>query len=102
LLRHRRLSLSPRCASEPASAARLPQEVPQPAAAGDGVHSEASNPHYPLALPAGTLLADRYRLLRPIGESSAFAITYLADDQADGATAVLKEFFPRSLVRRDG
>ena len=65
------------------------------------MHSEASNPHYPLALPAGTLLADRYRLLRPIGESSAFAITYLADDQADGATAVLKEFFPRSLVGRD-
>ena len=65
------------------------------------MHSEASNPQYPLALPAGTLLADRYRLVRPIGESSAFAITYLADDQADGATAVLKEFFPRSLVGRD-
>src|SRR5262249_46643226 len=33
--------------------------------------------------------------------SSAFAVTYLAQDEATGDSAVVKEFFPRSLIGRD-
>ena len=58
-----------------------------------------ANP-YTLALPPGVLLAERYRLVRQLGGSSAFAITYFAEDTATGGPAVVKEFFPRAFVGR--
>ena len=61
---------------------------------------EVRDAQYTLALPPGTRLAERYRLVRPLGSSSAFAILYAAEDSATGASAVIKEFFPRSLVAR--
>ena len=62
--------------------------------------AEVQDNHYTLALPSGALLAERYRLVRQLGGSSAFAITYLAEDVAGSAVAVVKEFFPRAFVGR--
>jgi serine/threonine protein kinase len=39
---------------------------------------------------SGTLLKDRYELIRPLGEGG-FATTYLANDQNTGRTCVIKE-----------
>src|SRR6185503_11502546 len=68
--------------------------------AGVGVSPEVKDNPYTLALPTGVLLAERYRLVRQLGGSSAFAISYLAEDVGGSAPAVVKEFFPRAFVGR--
>ena len=64
------------------------------------MHFNASDSPYSLALPPGTVLADRFRIDGPVGGASAYAISYRAQDLTNGQTVVVKEFFPRSLVSR--
>jgi serine/threonine protein kinase len=56
--------------------------------------------HYTLALQPGTLLDGIYRITRVLGQSSTFAITYLAQDARGGDPVVIKEFLPRTLAGR--
>lgn len=50
-------------------------------------------------LGAGTVLLDRYRLDRILGQGG-FGITYLAADRSLGSLVAIKEFFPRSAAVR--
>jgi len=50
--------------------------------------------------PAGQLLAGRYLVGRALGEGG-FGITYLGFDTKLERRVAIKEYFPRSLVRRD-
>jgi serine/threonine protein kinase len=63
---------------------------------------EGDTPVQTLVLRSGALVDSRYRILRPLGGSSAYALTYLAQDEQAQELVVLKEFLPRSLARRDG
>ena len=63
---------------------------------------EGDTPVQTLVLRSGALVDSRYRILRPLGGSSAYALTYLAQDERAQELVVLKEFLPRSLARRDG
>nr|MCR4641484.1 serine/threonine protein kinase [Lachnospiraceae bacterium] len=54
---------------------------------------------YPLALPAGTVLAGQYVIERVLGEGG-FGITYQALDHRSGECVAIKEFFPDSMVTR--
>ncbi|MBR0161005.1 MAG: protein kinase [Oscillospiraceae bacterium] len=55
---------------------------------------------YPLALKAGTLLANRYLLGRVIGQGG-FGITYVALDQQTRSRVAIKEYLPTEYVSRD-
>lgn len=68
---------------------------------GDGVNADALESQHALALRPGVLLADRYRLVRSVRGTSSFAFSYHAEDLTTGEAAVIKEFFPRSLVSRE-
>jgi serine/threonine protein kinase len=50
------------------------------------------------ALSAGTLLLNKYRILRPLGQGG-FGIAYLAEDTVLNRQVVIKEFFPDGSVR---
>ena len=54
-------------------------------------------PHH---FPAGQLLAERYYIGRTLGEGG-FGITYLGLDTKLMRRVAVKEYFPRSFVRRD-
>ncbi len=53
----------------------------------------------PHQLPPDTLLANRYRLVRVLGEGG-FGITYEARDETLRMRVAVKEYFPRALVTR--
>jgi serine/threonine protein kinase len=56
--------------------------------------------HYALALRPGTELDGIYRITRVLGQASAFAVTYLAQDERANDRVVIKEFLPRTLAGR--
>jgi serine/threonine protein kinase len=64
------------------------------------VPTEAPDSPTSFALRTGAVIADRFRIVRPLATGSAYAITYLADDLTRGEPIVVKEFFPRGLVAR--
>ena len=52
-------------------------------------------------LPPGTMLDDRYEVMRVLG-AGGFGITYCASDTADGSIIAIKEYFPQDWgVRLD-
>ncbi len=57
------------------------------------------NEAYPLALPAGTVLAGQYVLQKVLGQGG-FGITYEAKDHKTGERVAIKEFFPDSMATR--
>ncbi|HEY2376982.1 MAG TPA: protein kinase [Gemmatimonadaceae bacterium] len=61
---------------------------------------DAQESNHALALRAGALLADRFRVVRSSRGTSPFAFSYQAEDLLNGDAVVIKEFFPRSLVSR--
>ena len=62
--------------------------------------TDVLEPQHTLALRPGVLLADRFRIVRSVRGTSAFAFSYQAEDLTTGESVVVKEFFPRSLVSR--
>lgn len=56
---------------------------------------------YPAALPKGTILAGQYVIQDVLGEGG-FGITYLAEDYQLKLQVAVKEFFPDSMVMRQG
>jgi Protein kinase domain len=64
------------------------------------VPTDATEAPTTFALRAGAVIADRFRIVRPLAGGSAYAITYLADDLTRGEPIVIKEFFPRGMVTR--
>lgn len=55
---------------------------------------------YPLALPAGTILAGQYTIEKVLGQGG-FGITYKARDYKTGREVAVKEFFPDTLAYRE-
>ena len=55
---------------------------------------------YPLALPAGTILAGQYTIDKVLGQGG-FGITYKATDYKTGGKVAVKEFFPDTLAYRE-
>ena len=55
---------------------------------------------YPLALPAGTVLAGQYTVNKVLGQGG-FGITYQATDYKTGGKVAVKEFFPDTLAYRE-
>ena len=55
---------------------------------------------YPLALRPGSVLGKRFQVLRALPGSSAFAVTYLANDLEARQRVVVKELLPRSVASR--
>ncbi|MBR2047810.1 MAG: protein kinase [Oscillospiraceae bacterium] len=64
---------------------------------GCDTSSFRSEPHH---IPAGTLLQDRFWVGRSLGEGG-FGITYLGRDIKLDRRVAIKEYYPRTLVRRD-
>lgn len=56
---------------------------------------------YPLALPAGTVLAGQYIIEKVLGQGG-FGITYEARDHKNGDRIAVKEFFPDTMATRNG
>lgn len=55
---------------------------------------------YPLALPAGTVLAGQYTIDKVLGQGG-FGITYMATDYKTKGKVAVKEFFPDTLAYRE-
>ena len=64
---------------------------------GRSPEAYTSEPHH---FPAGKLLAGRYYVGRSLGEGG-FGITYLGWDTKLDRRVAIKEYFPRTLVRRE-
>jgi len=64
---------------------------------GNSPQSYKPEPHH---FPAGQMLAGRYYVGRVLGEGG-FGITYLGLDTKLKRRVAIKEYFPRTLVRRD-
>ena len=62
--------------------------------------ADVLEPQHAHALRPGVVLADRFRLVRSVRGTSAFAFSYQAEELTTGESVVIKEFFPRSLVSR--
>lgn len=56
---------------------------------------------YPAALPEGSILAGQYIIQDVLGQGG-FGITYLAEDYKLKMKVAVKEFFPESMVMRQG
>lgn len=56
--------------------------------------------NYTLALRPGTLLDGAYRVTRVLGDTSAFAVTYLAQNEHGTDQVIIKELLPRTLAGR--
>jgi len=54
----------------------------------------------PHQLPVGTVLAERYRLSRVLGQGG-YGITYLGWDLQRKMKVAVKEFYPSAVVNRD-
>ncbi|MDX2259376.1 MAG: protein kinase [Hyphomicrobiaceae bacterium] len=54
-----------------------------------------------IALPAGTVLVDDYRIERVLG-AGGFGVTYLADEIALARLVTIKEYFPSDFAARAG
>ena len=54
---------------------------------------------YPFALPAGTVLANRYILGRVLGQGG-FGVTYVAYDQQTRSRVAIKEYLPGEIAFR--
>lgn len=54
----------------------------------------------PRCLLPGTVLAERYKINKVVGEG-AFGITYMGEDTLLDLTVALKEFYPSDMVSRD-
>ncbi|MCR4643135.1 MAG: protein kinase [Lachnospiraceae bacterium] len=54
---------------------------------------------YPLALPAGTVLAGQYIVGKVLGQGG-FGITYAATDHKTGKRVAVKEYFPDAMATR--
>ncbi len=61
---------------------------------------ESYNQVLPHVLPAGTVLKDRYELIRLLG-AGGFGITYLATDRSLGHTVAVKEYFVAGCMYRN-
>ena len=61
--------------------------------------SYGDEPDYPSALPRGTLLDERFRLAKPLGQGG-FAITYLAFDETLQIRSAIKEYLPQDFALR--
>lgn len=55
---------------------------------------------FPLALPAGTVLAEQYKIEEVLGQGG-FGITYRAMDKKSQKRVAVKEFFPDTLAYRE-
>jgi serine/threonine protein kinase len=64
------------------------------------IASGAASPHFILALPAGTMLREQYRIERVLGKPGGFGVTYLAEDLNLQRYVAIKEFLPRELAGR--
>ena len=64
-----------------------------------GFSGRSNQEKYPVALPAGTVLAGRYIVGRVLGQGG-FGITYLALDYQTKEKVALKEYFPETMVTR--
>lgn len=56
--------------------------------------------HYTLALRPGTLLDGAYAITRVLGDTSPFALTYLAQAESGSDQVIIKELLPRTLAGR--
>ncbi len=60
----------------------------------------AADEKYPIALPAGTVLAGQYTIDKVLGQGG-FGITYKATDYKTNNKVAVKEFFPDTLAYRE-
>ncbi|MBQ6154096.1 MAG: protein kinase [Ruminococcus sp.] len=64
-----------------------------------GFSGQSNQEKYPVAIPAGTILAGRYIVGKVLGQGG-FGITYLALDYQTKEKVALKEYFPETMVTR--
>ncbi len=64
-------------------------------------YDPATQGQYPLALPAGSVLAGRYIVGRVLGQGG-FGITYVALDVQKKIRVAVKEYMPESMATRQG
>jgi hypothetical protein len=58
------------------------------------------SPGQNLALPAGAIIRDQYRIEAVLGKPGGFGITYLAHDRSLDCQVAIKEYVPRGLAGR--
>jgi len=95
------MPLSSRRSGTFALTAARPNKHPRSAADGVALRTGPDDGrHYTLALRPGTLLDGNYRITQVLAQSSAFAVTYLAQDERAADQVVIKEFLPRTFAGR--
>ena len=65
-----------------------------------GYNDELNTGLYPLALPAGSVIGNRFYIGRVLGQGS-YGITYIAYDNQIRARVAIKEYLPVELATRD-